>query len=220
MKKAARILGCNLTNFKSSLRISEQDKDNRDLLIYLLWETGLFKNQETGDLLGLTYSSISRRAAIIRERIGKDNRIKKQFKRLLNHKTRCDPGSKTRCDPGSYFDTFGYSMGGLISRCLQSNHGRVHNMVLAGTPNHGTHSVLECFDNIPVVNAIKEAAETWSPGTADLFPYDDEDNLLTTRRLGDAGTSEATTVMEYDASDNMTSVTDPEGNIIWFGFFR
>ena len=82
LKKAARILGCNLMNFKSSLRISEQDKDNRDLLIYLLWKTGLFKNQEIGDLLGLTYSSISRRAAIIRERIGKDNRIKKQFKRL------------------------------------------------------------------------------------------------------------------------------------------
>ena len=82
LKKAARILGCNLTNFKSSLRISEQDKDNRDLLIYLLWKTGLFKNQEIGDLLGLTYSSISRRAAIIRERIGKDNRIKKQFKQL------------------------------------------------------------------------------------------------------------------------------------------
>jgi len=82
LKKAARILGCNLRNFKSSLRISEQDKDNRDLVIYLLWKTGLFKNQEIGDLLGLTYSSISRRAAIIRERIGKDNGIKKQFKRL------------------------------------------------------------------------------------------------------------------------------------------
>ncbi len=82
LEKSARILGCNPTDFKDSLRISAQDKDNRDLLIYLLWETGLFKNQEIGDLLGLTYSSISRRAAIIRERIGKDNRIKKQFKRL------------------------------------------------------------------------------------------------------------------------------------------
>ena len=82
LEKAARILKCNLTNFKNSLRISEQDKYNRDLLIYLLWETGLFKNKEIGDLLGLTYSSISRRAAIIRKRIAKDNRLKKQFKRL------------------------------------------------------------------------------------------------------------------------------------------
>ena len=82
LKKAARTLGCSLTNFKNSLRISAQDKDNRDLLIYLLWETGLFKNQEIGNLFGLTYSSISRRAAIIRKRIARDNKFKKQLKEL------------------------------------------------------------------------------------------------------------------------------------------
>jgi REP-associated tyrosine transposase len=82
LEKAARILGCNPTNFKNVLRISAQDKDNRDLLIYLLWETGLFKNQEIGNLFGLTYSSISRRASIIRKRIARDDRLKKQFKRL------------------------------------------------------------------------------------------------------------------------------------------
>ena len=82
LEKAARILCCNPTDFKDSLRISEQDKDNRDLLIYLLWETGLFKNQEIGNLLGLTYSSISRRAGIIRKRIATDNKFKKQFKQL------------------------------------------------------------------------------------------------------------------------------------------
>ncbi|MCP4371602.1 MAG: addiction module toxin RelE [Deltaproteobacteria bacterium] len=82
LKKAARTLGCNPTDFKISLRISEQDKDNRDLLIYLLWETGLFKNQEIGNLFGLTYSSISHRSAIIRERIAKDNKFKRQFKQL------------------------------------------------------------------------------------------------------------------------------------------
>jgi len=82
LEKAAEILDCNLANFKNSLRISAQDKDNRDLLIYLLWETGLFKNLEIGDLLGLAYSSISHRAAIVRKRIATDNKFKKQFKRL------------------------------------------------------------------------------------------------------------------------------------------
>lgn len=82
LEKAARILSCNPTDFKDSLRISAQDKDNRDLLIYLLWETGLFKNQAIGNLLGLAYSSISHRAAIVRKRIATDNKFKKHFKRL------------------------------------------------------------------------------------------------------------------------------------------
>lgn len=82
LEKAARILGCNPTDFKNSLRISVQDKDNRDLLIYLLWETGLFKNQEIGNFFGLTYSSISRRAGIIHKRITTDNKFEKQFKQL------------------------------------------------------------------------------------------------------------------------------------------
>lgn len=45
LEKASSILGCNLTDYKRSLRISEQYRDKRDLLIYLLWETGLYKNQ-------------------------------------------------------------------------------------------------------------------------------------------------------------------------------
>ena len=81
-EKAARILDCNLIDYRRSLRISGQYRDKRDLLIYLLWEIGLYKNQEIGDLLGLTYSSISRRANITRARISKDIKFKKQFKQL------------------------------------------------------------------------------------------------------------------------------------------
>jgi uncharacterized protein YkwD len=73
-----------------------------------------------------------------------------------------------------YFDTFGFSMGGLISRCIQSNSGEVHNMVIVGTPNHGTHSALRYFDYIPVVSDLKAIIASYSPGTKDLFPYDDE----------------------------------------------
>ena len=82
LEKAARILDCNLLDYRRSLRISEQDRDNRDLLIYLLWETGFYKNQEIGDLLGLTYSSISRRANITRAKISKDSKFMNQFKQL------------------------------------------------------------------------------------------------------------------------------------------
>lgn len=82
LEKAAHILDSNLADYKRSLRISDQDKDNRDLLIYLLWETGLYKNQEIGELLGLTYSSISRRVSITRSKMSDDSKFKKQFKHL------------------------------------------------------------------------------------------------------------------------------------------
>ncbi len=59
LKKAARILKCDTDSFLRSSRISDSDKLNRDLLIYLLWSTGWYNNQEIGNLFGLGYSSIS-----------------------------------------------------------------------------------------------------------------------------------------------------------------
>jgi len=67
-----------------------------------------------------------------------------------------------------YMDTFGFSAGGLISRCFQSLYGGVHDMVIVATPNHGTHHFVK---HLEPLNSI---AGVWSPGTADLLPYDDD----------------------------------------------
>jgi len=48
------------------------------------------------------------------------------------------------------------------------------------------------------------------------YTYDTDGNLLTTRRIGDADTIQALTVMEYDDNGNMTSITDPENNVTRF----
>jgi RHS repeat-associated protein len=48
------------------------------------------------------------------------------------------------------------------------------------------------------------------------YTYDADGNLLTTKRIGDADTMEALTVMEYDDNGNMTSLSDPESNVTWF----
>jgi hypothetical protein len=83
------------------------------------------------------------------------------------------PGS-TGADAGKfpYMDTFGFSMGGLISRTFQTKHGKVHNMVIVGTPNHGTHSIFEQLDELSTFPLV-EIVKINSPGTADLFPYND-----------------------------------------------
>ena len=82
LHKAAKVLDCNVENFKQSRRISKDDKDDRDLLIYFLWETGICTNREIGELLGVTYSSISHRVKIAKERFKKKRRFNKKFQHL------------------------------------------------------------------------------------------------------------------------------------------
>ncbi|MDR4503822.1 MAG: transposase [Candidatus Scalindua sp.] len=78
LKIAAKVLKCDTGDFLRSSRISDSDKLNRDLLIYLLWSTGWYNNQEIGNLFGLGYSSISRRVAIMKSKITKDGKLNKR----------------------------------------------------------------------------------------------------------------------------------------------
>jgi REP element-mobilizing transposase RayT len=82
LKKAAKVLKCDTDDFLQSSRISDSNKLNRDLLIYLLWSTGWYNNQEIGNLFGLGYSSISRRVTIMKSRISKDDKINKRITKI------------------------------------------------------------------------------------------------------------------------------------------
>ncbi len=66
LKIAAKVLKCDTDDYLRHARISDSDKLNRDLLIYVLWSTGWYNNQEIGNLFGLGYSSISRRVTIVK----------------------------------------------------------------------------------------------------------------------------------------------------------
>ena len=82
LKKAAEVLKCDTDDFLQSSRICDANKLNRDLLIYLLWSTGWYSNQEIGDLFGLGYSSISRRVTIMKSKISKDDKINKRITKI------------------------------------------------------------------------------------------------------------------------------------------
>ena len=87
LKKAARVLKCNISDFLPSARISNSHKPNRDMLIYLLWSTGWHTNKEIGELFGLGYSSISRRVAIMKSKISQEDTINnplENIKSLIN----------------------------------------------------------------------------------------------------------------------------------------
>ena len=82
LEKAAKILKCNTNDFLQSSRISDSNKLNRDLLIYLLWSTGWYNNQEIGNLFGLGYSSISRRVTIMKSMILKEGEMNKRLENI------------------------------------------------------------------------------------------------------------------------------------------
>ena len=80
LRAAAGILQCDPEGFKQVRRITGSQKTNRDLLIYLLWQTGMLTNSEIGERFGLTYSSITRRVAVIRKRLEGEEEIRNRYK--------------------------------------------------------------------------------------------------------------------------------------------
>ena len=63
-------------------RLRGEEKEKRDLLIYLLWKTGQLSSQEIGSLFGLTYSMISRCVKTTNERILSDQGFRKQYQTI------------------------------------------------------------------------------------------------------------------------------------------
>ncbi|MBC2717297.1 MAG: hypothetical protein HF978_18475 [Desulfobacteraceae bacterium] len=81
--KASTLLNCDIEYFRESGRLTGDDRDKRDVIVYLLWKTGRYSNQKIGELLGLTYSSVSRRIHHVRLKLklrsGKNNKVKKFY---------------------------------------------------------------------------------------------------------------------------------------------
>lgn len=67
---------------EAGLGARAQDKDLRDLSIYLLWESGRYTNQEIGEAFGITYSAVSRRVKAVRDRLAFDPLLGKKYRRL------------------------------------------------------------------------------------------------------------------------------------------
>jgi len=83
VEKAAALLDCDIDYFRESGRINGEARDKRDVILYLLWETGKYSNHEVGELMGLTYSSVSRRAHHIKTLIRSQQ--SSNAKKMYNH---------------------------------------------------------------------------------------------------------------------------------------
>lgn len=62
-----------------SKRLSGIDKQNRDLIVYLIWNKGFMTNAEIGRLFNISYSAVSHIVKLCKEKMEKDKKLKRQF---------------------------------------------------------------------------------------------------------------------------------------------
>jgi chromosomal replication initiation ATPase DnaA len=54
-------------------------KEKRDLVVYLIWQTGLLTNEKIGAIFDLTYSSVSHCVRAVKARMAKDHKFRDYF---------------------------------------------------------------------------------------------------------------------------------------------
>ena len=84
LQEAERILKCDVKHFKKAGRVSGDEKETRDLMIYLIWRTGVLTNHQIGQLFGLSYSAISHAVKFFKARMLKDQELTAKFSTLYS----------------------------------------------------------------------------------------------------------------------------------------
>jgi len=83
-EKAAGILNCDLDDIRRSRRIPKSKKEDRDLLLYLVWKSCILSNEETGRLFGMTYSAVSHILSSMGTRMKKDSDLRARYKHIYS----------------------------------------------------------------------------------------------------------------------------------------
>lgn len=82
LKKYANIVQIDIDKCIPAKRLHGKDKYKRDLIVYLLWNTGLMTNEKLGQLFNMSYSAISHCAKTFQEKMNKDKKVRKQFEEI------------------------------------------------------------------------------------------------------------------------------------------
>ncbi len=82
LSRAADILKCDIDFYRESTRIPKAFKADRDLLIYIAWQSGVATNQEIGEKFGLTYSAVSQRVSVIKEMLNTDKELERKYRHV------------------------------------------------------------------------------------------------------------------------------------------
>ena len=80
--QAAEILNSKLERLRKTARVSQADKLNRDMLIYLMWQSGQLTNLQIAEKFGLTYSAVRRRVGVFKDLLGENTTLQNKFNRV------------------------------------------------------------------------------------------------------------------------------------------
>ncbi len=82
INKAQRILKCDVSQFIEAARLRGVQKDNRDLLVYFLWQSGRLTNEQIGQRFGLSYSAVSHTVRKMKARLPANPDLKRKFEQI------------------------------------------------------------------------------------------------------------------------------------------
>jgi REP element-mobilizing transposase RayT len=80
--RAARLIGCNVAEFTQIARVSGPQKEKRDIVLYLIWQTGLLTNEKIGAIFDLTYSAVSHSVKAVKARVAKEHKFRDYIENL------------------------------------------------------------------------------------------------------------------------------------------
>jgi putative transposase len=82
LKKAEKIIKCDVTRFVEAGRLSGSEKDTRDLLLYYIWRAGQLTNAQIGEQFGLSYSAVSHAVKSIKAKLHDDQELRASLNKL------------------------------------------------------------------------------------------------------------------------------------------
>ena len=82
LRRAEQVFGCDVEQFRHAKRLSGNEKEIRDLLLYGIWRTGQFKNEQIGDLFGMSYSGVSHVVRSVKLKPAKSRQLQTEFDQL------------------------------------------------------------------------------------------------------------------------------------------
>ena len=82
LEGACAALNWNVATLKKKGRVHGEDRQNRDLLVFLLWETGAYTKAEIGEIFGIGYTTVSHIARRVKEQIPENQIVEEKYHRL------------------------------------------------------------------------------------------------------------------------------------------
>lgn len=81
-RQALGLLGRELGRYPPGHRVRGEAKEDRDLVLYTLWEMGVSGNEEIGQVFGVSYSAVSHIVRDVKEQIKEDPRIRSKAEKI------------------------------------------------------------------------------------------------------------------------------------------